>query len=322
MVEGAINFVMAPVIWFKSGMKHTRGKFTDLFPRSQGLLRRVEKSNAVQSTVTMLIDFQEAQCFFLIAVQIAVIFATHQGFRFHAGSTMFSPDQNRSSAYELATLGMYLVCLVQITLRRLRVDSTYSLLLSTLVTGLATATLANGLSRALMKDTLASLQEHNAVEECGAYGSLRFQCVGETVDGAADTYSSTGEQLQTSLSSYISLALVWGIKLSREVARRGIGRRIRSSHAWFRSAGCHRTLIYLRALVDVGMLALEIWLTLSIAITASILFGSMTDSVASGSQDGISDNPGTRDSWNTGQILAVLVWAPVLLRYAYALIRE
>lgn len=270
----------------------------------------------------MLIDFHEAQCFFLIAVQIAVMFATTQGHRFHAGSTMFSLDQNRRSAYELARLGMYLVCLVQITLRRLKVDSTYTLLLSTLVTGLATATIASGLSRALMKDTLASLQEHNAVEECGAYGSLRFQCVGETVGDEADTYSSTTEQLQTSVSSYISLALVWGIKMSREVAKRGIGRRIEASHVWFRSASCHRTLIYLRALVDVGMLALEIWLALSTAIAAAILLGSMNDSVASSSQDGVSDNHGSRGSWNTGQVLAVLVWAPVLLRYAYTLIRK
>lgn len=174
LVEKTIDFVMTPFLWITWGKEGVQESFTSFYPRLQWLLRAIENSNAFQATITLVIDFQEAQCFFLLAIQIGVLFATNQGAEFHASATMFSLEENRRAAHDLASLGIALVCIIQMTITRLKMDSVYTLLLSTFTVGLAAATMKHGFSRQRMAEIVSALSERMVVKECGDYGSLRF----------------------------------------------------------------------------------------------------------------------------------------------------
>lgn len=328
LVEHTIDFLMTPFLWVTWGMKGARESFTGLYPRLQSFLRRLESSNGLQSTITLVIDFQEAQCFFLIAVQIGILFATNQGSEFHANSTMFSLEENRRAAHDLASLGIALVCLVQMTLCRLRVDSTYILLLSTFVVALATATMEWGFNREHMATIVSSLQESIPVEQCGELGSLRFQCSGETAFvGTGMHYIWSGGHQSANQArvamSYLGLVLVWAIKISRELSSRACRRdmkRYQRLSAWTRRLSVQVWVPVVASIIQFG---LEFWLAFTVVVNLDSLIqhaGSYVDYV---DDDGDSSKAYlSTQSWDIGQIIAILVWAPVLFRYMYVLLRK
>ncbi|KAJ4264356.1 hypothetical protein NW762_005554 [Fusarium torreyae] len=170
-------------------------------------LERLERTNLAHATSTFLAELHEAQCFFVVAIEIALINASSRSAIFTGADNWQSLLWNRDSVQFLAGMGAWPIILGQISLRRAQLDSMYYLLLSTLalvLAGVAADTAANPDPDRIYK----MFQGQNVLEECGGHPSLRTFCVEER-DGlywytfpAASIYAFLG-----------LLAILWWIKL-------------------------------------------------------------------------------------------------------------
>lgn len=322
LVEKTIDFVMTPFLWITWGMEGARESFTSFYPRLQSLLRSIEKSNILQSTIALIIDFQEAQCFLLMAIQIGVLVATNKA-DFHSQSTYFSLEENRIAAHDLASLGVALVCIIQLTLCRLKVDSIYTLLLSTFTVALAGATMKHGFSSQRMGEITSSLSGDMKVDECGEYGSLRFQCLGDTFfDGLS--MNIDGLDRRRLAVSCSSLILVWAIKLCRELSNQSFLHYVKKRYQWQSAwAARLRLHVWVPVLADFTHFGFEAFLFYTVILSSAALFPHIGNKgYTKWESDDIYTSYVKPQEWNIGQILAILVWAPVLFKYVYALTRK
>ncbi|KAF5705126.1 hypothetical protein FGLOB1_8157 [Fusarium globosum] len=141
-------------------------------------LERPERTNLAHATSTFLAELHEAQCFFVVAIEIALINASSRSAIFTGAENWQSLLWNRDSVQFLAGMGAWPIILGQISLRRAELDSMYYLLLSTLalvLAGVAADTSANPDPDRIYK----MFQGQNTLEECGGHPSLRTFCVKE-----------------------------------------------------------------------------------------------------------------------------------------------
>ena len=238
----------------------------------------------IQST---LVEFQEAQCFFMIAIQVASIVAMSQSPNLYGADNMTQLAQNASMSKNISigalltiTFGLCLLC-------RAKMASWYTLLCSTVAIILSIAAFHMSSRWTPLPDELASLQEYGGFHECGHHlppliwcgYSQRHSVVGVTPFGA----------ISLSLYGLLFLTQVF------EVAW----------HHWswdeqyreaFSSEWAKRMLKAFGICVELGFVAM-------IAIYIS-------DLVYPYYYIGMGD-------WNFGQVVAVSIWAPVFFKYFY-----
>ncbi|KAF5017346.1 hypothetical protein F66182_10735, partial [Fusarium sp. NRRL 66182] len=139
-------------------------------------LERLERTNIAHATSTFLAEFHEAQCFFVVAIEIALLTASTRSAIFTGAENWQSLTWNQDSVQFLAGMGAWPIILGQLTLRRAQLDSMYYLFLSTLaltLAGAAADTAANPDPTRIYE----MFQGQNSLKECGGHPSLRTFCV-------------------------------------------------------------------------------------------------------------------------------------------------
>jgi hypothetical protein len=251
-------------------------------------LEKLVDSNFTHATASIVADFHEAQCFFVAATSIAVIYAGQTGGAQFSGSEDWaSLVLNENLASALGRQGIISVALTQLILVRLSMDSDYALLCSTLAVGLG---LANSLRvREFDADGVHEIfgEEKKGLHECGGNPSLTTFCASR--DGLA--FAPLGGflfNLGFAATAVAVLPICWCSKISQHNAM-GDPSSFKSHFA--------------------GTLFTACPLALLIFTTTDTGYGSATSALWS--------NDGT---WNVGQVIAVLLWVPLLAKYFYTLL--
>ncbi|GKU15570.1 unnamed protein product [Fusarium langsethiae] len=110
---------------------------SNILARQESALEFLGQTNLAHATSTFLAELHEAQCFFVAAIEIALINANSRPAVFTGADNWQSLLWNRDSIRFLAGMGVWPIILGQISLRRAELDSMYYLLLSTLAVTLA-----------------------------------------------------------------------------------------------------------------------------------------------------------------------------------------
>jgi hypothetical protein len=307
----ALNSLRSP--FFR--LRHKSKPF-NFHPQIETIFDFIETRKLTQSTIAFLVDLQEAQCFFIIAAQIAILYALPQTPTFNGIEDWDTLFVNHVFIRYLASVGPLPIVVAQTSLRLVSLDSVYTLFLSTLAVVLSTA--ASNLSFPDVEKVYDMFRDHNQLEECGGNPSLTTFCVThDATDVVGSAYGALGQDLFFSLK-YITITIIcvlWVCKgysasihadTSTEAGRSWFQRQYRSAYADYfekheKSLACViRVFSYL---VTVFLVAAELLLVTYICSSLAFL-----NSVLSLPKMTV---------WNIGQIIAVLVWAPVLLKYIY-----
>ncbi|KLP03318.1 uncharacterized protein FFB20_02092 [Fusarium fujikuroi] len=264
-------------------------------------LERLERTNLAHATSTFLAELHEAQCFFVVAIEIALINASSRSAIFTGAENWQSLLWNRDSVQFLAGMGAWPIILGQISLRRAELDSMYYLLLSTLalvLAGVAADTAANPDPDRIYK----MFQGQNTLEECGGHPSLRTFCVKEResiywyVFPAGSIYAFLG-----------SLAILWWAKIwslcNSPAAflkkHKSLSKRQLEAWDWIQRIVIKASLLGIHV-AEAGALAC---ICFGLAVIRAPLLNLLLR--------------GETGTWSVGQLVAVLIWAPVISKYAH-----
>ncbi|KAI1083603.1 glycoprotease family-domain-containing protein [Whalleya microplaca] len=105
-VKDTLNWVMIPFLRFRG----ITTLFTTRHPRLHAFLARTENWNSTHALSTLLAEFQEAQCFFVMAIQIALLYGNSQSADYvEADNMRFRPPPSQSRRH-LLTLAIESSC--------------------------------------------------------------------------------------------------------------------------------------------------------------------------------------------------------------------
>jgi hypothetical protein len=275
--------------------------FTDSHPKLLSRLKTIEQSKVAHATYTLLAEFQEAQCFFMMAIHASLLYTNSQPVEINGASSLQSWLRNQQRSRSLEIMGSIPVILIQLVLSRVQSHDYYSLMLTIVVEILASVATARSVERD--GDKLHNLfKGQNPVDQCGGNPSIRSFCR-PTMD---DSIFPVTWQLN------LVLLVPAGIlcrKIWKDVSRT----------EWFKKqkAGVsHEKQTTMSAIIlvasKVGVIILvlaEIAMVAVIGIfcdiLASIIRRSPLRSIA---------------GWNIGQVIAVFLWAPVISKYLWLIL--
>lgn len=256
-----------------------------------------------------LVEFQEAQCFFVLVVQIAALMGNSNYTLFTgADSSWFGFLQDQNSAGLLAVCGVMPVPLTQLALFRANLSSVYTLSLALVATILSivtchSMTIVGDFS--IEADKLLDLfRDVNHLKECGDRTSPRTFC--GTLEDARDALPGGGLVLgygfltSTGISIVLSLLLV--LTIADAVATR-FGALVES----IRDVVGERGIVWLRAGRDFIVVGCEL------VIVVAIGFG-LHD------QRSLYKWVYEASNWGVGQFAALLIWVPVVSKYLYLVV--
>ncbi|KAF5244803.1 hypothetical protein FANTH_7627 [Fusarium anthophilum] len=264
-------------------------------------LERLERTNLAHATSTFLAELHEAQCFFVVAIEIALINASSRSAIFTGAENWQSLLWNRDSVQFLAGMGAWPIILGQISLQRAELDSMYYLLLSTLalvLAGVAADTAANPDPDRIYK----MFQGQNTLEECGGHPSLRTFCVEEResiywyVFPAGSIYAFLG------LLAILWWAKIWSLCNSPAAflkKHESLSKRQLEAWEWIKWILMQASLFAIH-IAEAGALAC---ICFSLAVIRAPLLNLLLR--------------GETGTWSVGQLVAVLIWAPVISKYAH-----
>ncbi|KAF5580305.1 tol [Fusarium subglutinans] len=264
-------------------------------------LERLERTNLAHATSTFLAELHEAQCFFVVAIEIALINASSRSAIFTGAENWQSLLWNRDSVQFLAGMGAWPIILGQISLRRAELDSMYYLLLSTLalvLAGVAADTAANPDPDRIYK----MFQGQNTLEECGGHPSLRTFCVEEResiywyVFPAGSIYAFLG------LLAILWWAKIWTLCNSPALflqKHKSLSKRQLEAWEWIKWILIKAALFAIH-IAEAGALAC---ICFGLAVIRAPLLNLLLR--------------GETGTWSVGQLVAVLIWAPVISKYAH-----
>ncbi|CAF3531757.1 unnamed protein product [Fusarium graminearum] len=264
------------------------------------------RTNIAHATSTFLAELHEAQCFFVAAIEIALINANSRPAIFTGADNWQSLLWNRDSIRFLAGMGVWPIILAQISLRRAQLDSMYYLLLSTIAVILA-GVAADTASKPDPDNVYRMFADLNNLEECGGNPSLRTFCVEERSSMYWFVFPAD------SIYAFIALlAIIWWIKLWNVIV----------SSSWFiqrqkplsneqhedwerlKRISFKFSLVLIHA-AEAGALA-------CICLGLLGIRRPLLDLLLRGESG----------TWSVGQLVAVLIWVPVISKYAHLVIQE
>lgn len=271
--------------------------------RFRSRVKDLEQTNFANSTGTFLAEFQEAQCFFVVAIQAVVLYANYKPANFTNAENVQDLFTNYNIARRLYSMQVWPIILTQISLRRVRLDSIYTLVLSSLALVLAAITRTSD-THPLNRDWDEMFKDHNSLPACGHHTSLRTYCKLEHKDETGLTKWPTHIDPMVASAMSAILAVLWWEKLWPLFRTKYL-----DQHNWLDRP--QRKRLFARTSRKISK------------TTPAFLFGFEALLIYFITQ-GLVDMPirvslwnGKNVEWNTGQAIAMLVWAPVLAKYLY-----
>lgn len=278
-------------------------------PRLKALLQRAERSHLAQSTVTFLADLHEAHCFFLIGLQVAGLIVTSGNISWLGTFTFYSLPASQEAIDSLATFGLYSMLLNQITLRRLRIGSTYYLVLGTLVVGFVFAAQHVSFSEDIVVSKITT-DYPSVVSECGNMMSLRLHCPGDGFSSMSFKPLYYSRSMQYGIAVAI-LVTLWFSKIFEKAPHRCFG----DKRGFNQLTRNNFPRIIASKTASVFFVLCELYFVIYLGWNTSYAIGEIQGSANVYNQEKVG-------TWNVGQVLAVLAWVPVLSKYCYILISE
>lgn len=268
-------------------------------PRLASAIEWVEETNPAIATSTLLVEFQEALCFFVGAIELAMLYATTQGATFFQVDNWAMMNFNRTWMRAFACQGAWAILLAHISLHRVGLDSMYCLLLATLAAllSLLAAEIAMNFSPS---EVYELFKDGNSLSECGDNPSRRNFCTTESLDITLPQGMAPLRVITAVLVVFCLHRIYIILKCTRWFNEWKAEHGLESKRlpTWIRGVGY--------VIVGLCLAALEGWCAGSLGIGVVDLVG------YSNTVDGF--------YWNVGQVVTVLVWAPVLAKYVYLVV--
>ncbi|RSM05202.1 hypothetical protein CEP52_006401 [Fusarium oligoseptatum] len=276
---------MAALAHFLGRILHSFGFKRRIIANRPSLSKRLEQTNLTHATSTFLVEFHEAQCFFVISIEIALLYSASRvsftGVTTRAALVLFSHLLSI-----IACLGAWPILLTQASLRRARLDSFYYLTLST-----AAMLLALWASLEVVypdfDETRELLAGQNMISECVSIMDV-------SPPGMRHVF-------------LLLISLFWVPKLWELMS---------AKITWLRkklkpSTKQRRKGTVWKRTVHIGIAVVFFLATDGIAMTFIIF--SLYDLRNLRLELDLGE-------WSVGQVIAVLVWAPVISKYLYLII--
>ncbi|ETR97506.1 hypothetical protein M419DRAFT_12649 [Trichoderma reesei RUT C-30] len=295
-----ILHIASSIDWFATLTRYKGRVYSLITFQGSRLAKRID-----YATSTFIVELQEAQCFFISAVQIGLLYAASQ-------PAIAPTDQwqsfltNRLLMRDLTIIAVLPLLLNQVTLYKLQLGSYYSLLLCTLALVMSFMSTRASVLAGLDIDAICYWTWSYRSKPCGGKSDITAFCRFRYYDGAR---IDQPEFLMAIAAT--TLGLIWFKKLWAEFA----------GTLWLSNCGQEvskkRTLLLLQA-IQLGRLLTSVL----IFISEVIFIGYMVLNLISLSYllEYISGFLLAPVSWSVGQIVSVLVWAPAVSKYVYLLI--
>ncbi|KAL7907053.1 hypothetical protein GGI35DRAFT_470905 [Trichoderma velutinum] len=164
------------------------------------------------STSVFVIEMQEAQCFFILAIQVGLIYANSRPTEDFGTHDWRDVIRSRTTMNCLTVIAALTLLLNQVTLYKLQLDSYYSLSLSSVVFIMSYVASAASILGGMDIDVIYRMSE--SPDNCGGFASLASLCEGQYF--LATLYEFSPRFLMNICSA--ALCLLWTKKLWREAA--------------------------------------------------------------------------------------------------------
>ena len=257
---------------------------------------------------SMLVEFQEAQCFFMLSFQCAALIALAAGPQVFEATSLLQLQSNISMAKAVAFMGILPITYGLWILHRIGLHSWYISVWSaiTIVTSSVTLHLCHVEPRA---DNLQKIATADRLDKCGFFPPPLIYCGSDSEMGSNySIINSLVFGLSDNTANFVCIA-IYGLLLLKRLApypKRWLGQM-----PWFQ-ATYHRVHPWLKSR---GVRILS--RTLDVIIETLLLLANFFYSfmVIARSLPTIS-----LDSWSFGQIIAVTIWSPIVSKYLYWLL--
>lgn len=259
------------------------------------------------STSMFVIEMQEAQCFFILAIQIGLSYANLRPTEDFGTHDWRDVLRSRITMNHLTVIAALTLLLNQVTLHQLRLDSVYILSLCTMVFIMSYVASVASILKDMDIDTIYRMSAPTADEKCGGFASLADLCDGQYF--IAPQYGFFRARYLMNMCS-AALCLLWYRKLWKEAA----GTLWLRNYAEKISGKESLMLLYMiqlgRLFTDTFLFAFEI-IVVSHTGGTHVFFIHFWNNTRSVDQT---------SKWPIGQVISALVWAPVVSKYVYLLI--
>ena len=258
---------------------------------------------------SMLVEFQEAQCFFMLSFQCAALIALAAGPQVFEASSLLQLQSNISMVKVVAFMGILPITYGLWIIHRIGLHSWYISVWSaiTIVTSSVTLHQCKMEPRA---DNLQEIATADRLNKCGFFPPPLVYCSSDSEFGP--NYSIVNGLTFGLPDNYanFSCIAIYGFLLLKRLApypKRWLGQK-----PWFQ-ATYHLVQPWL---VSRGVRILSG--TLNVIIEILLLFANLLYSFLVIARS----LPTTSlDSWSFGQIIAVTIWSPIVSKYLYWLLR-
>ncbi|KAL4916352.1 hypothetical protein BDW62DRAFT_202857 [Aspergillus aurantiobrunneus] len=264
---------------------------------------------------SVLVDFQEAQCFFIACIQAAVLVA-FAGNSIVLNASSFSQLQaNYAEATWISVAATTSVTFGLWILHRFQLDSAYIHLWS------ATSNLLSGItlySRIPEKPDLSRINWNdglNHLDKCGNHPPPLVYC----------SYSNhmviRGDVDYTNIINYIiRRAVVPCFAIYAVIGLQKMGSYLPRVHKVFTSFARRPRAIQLNIPFDISSRVVSILTTIWMTLAESFLLGATISVVIGDGQKllyNLQYDTADPNTWAFGQIIAVTIWAPLMIKYIY-----
>lgn len=273
-------------------------------PSRPALLDSNLRNNLEYATSTLLVEFQEAQCFFIMAIAIAQLYSNSQNAVFNDIHNWASLEYQQTSIRASMRAGMLSVALTQSLLFHVQLSSVYTLFAASVAVILVN--IAIGTTMSLDYNTaLDMFKAVSSFEECGGYPSLRQLCLGKL-----DTDRTDGGEFWITFDVVlvcISLAILWLEKFYTLLPDSKVAKKCR----WVGNISSSTVVPVANMIIKILVTTIEMLLGFTLFVL--IVLGRSAWSSLGASIDSNISSPG----WSVGQVISVFLWAPMLFKYIY-----
>jgi hypothetical protein len=309
-VESTANLLARPYLYVLRRRRARNYTLSSLFPQAARRLHRIQDSNFMHATAAFLTEFHEAQCFFIFATSIALIYAQKQTADFNGADNWQSLVDNQELVSNLGLSGAAPIILTQLTLDRLGMNSVYSLTCSTLSLVMAGVVLTQ--LRDFDADRVHQMfSTTEGIDECGGHPSLRTFCASRSYAPDPTTASAA------SIFPWLALLFVlWCVKIASMVSKArgtysGRARKQRLEEVFALSRRATAT----EWARDIAPRVIKLAVLAAHGVIVALLYSNLGFIAMSLERSSNEDG-----GWNVGQIIAMLIWVPVLAKYLYTVL--
>ncbi|OGM40222.1 hypothetical protein ABOM_010858 [Aspergillus bombycis] len=257
---------------------------------------------------SMLVEFQEAQCFFMLSFQCAALIALAAGPQVFEATSLLQLQSNISMAKAVAFMGILPITYGLWIIHRIGLHSWYISVWSaiTIVTSSVTLHLCKVEPRA---DNLQEIATADRLNKCGFFPPPLVYCRSDSDLGSNySIVSSLTFGLSDNFLNFTCIA-IYGLLLLKRLApypKRWLGQK-----PWFQAIyHCVQPWLVSRGVRIISG-------TLNVIIETLLLLANFFYSFMVIARS----LPTTSlDSWSFGQIIAVTIWSPIISKYLYWLL--